>query len=366
MPSLERGYDVGLLKPATNQTVFLKAGIHGFQGSGKTFTAKELAIGLSKTIGDKKPVAMLDTETGSDFLIKDFEKAGIPFMRHKSRAFVDLIEIMGEAERDCSVLIIDSITHVWQELMQAYKRRLNRQKGLLFQDWSAIKEEWQQFTTLYINSQLHIIMCGRAGYEYDMQEDESGKRELIKTGNKMKAETETGYEPNLGLFMERLKKSEITGNPNEGGIINRCHVEKDRSNRMNGKIIDKPKFKDFKPVIEFLNVGGVHVGIDDSRSSEDMFDDPARSAARYKQEIEATLDEIKTVFTKQGLDGSSREAKAQRVDVLEKIFGNGSWKRVEAMPLEHLHDGLTRLKLEYDKDGSFLAGDEEKKGDVAV
>jgi hypothetical protein len=335
---------MGLLQKATNQTAFLKAGVHGFQGSGKTFTAKELAVGISKRIGNNKPVAMLDTETGSDFLIPTFNQEGIELLVLKSRAFKDLLTVIDEAEKECSVLIVDSITHVWQDLMRSFERSRNRRNGLLFQDWSVVKTEWAKFTTKYINSQLHIIMCGRAGYEYDMSEDESGKKELIKTGNKMKAETETGYEPNLGLYMERIKKSTITGNPNEAGIINRCHVIKDRSDRMNGAVIDFPKYKDFLPHIEFLNIGGKHIGIDETRNSEDIFEDPDMSAAQYRRQVEITLDLIKEEFIAHDLGGTANDVKKKKGSLLEAVFETRSWKAVEEMRLEKLQACLELLR----------------------
>jgi hypothetical protein len=48
-----------------------------------------------------------------------------------------------------------------------------------------------------------VIICGRAGYEYDYFEDDEGKKQLEKTGIKMKAETEMGFEPSLLVFRFR-------------------------------------------------------------------------------------------------------------------------------------------------------------------
>ena len=43
-----------------------------------------------------------------------------------------------------------------------------------------------KFTDLFINAPIHIILCGRAGYEYDYFEDqETGKKNLEKTGIKI-------------------------------------------------------------------------------------------------------------------------------------------------------------------------------------
>lgn len=327
-----------LLKPAVNQTAYLKAGIHGFAGSGKTFTAKNLAIGLSKDIGDGRPVAMFDTETGSDYILPEFKKAGVELLVHKGRAFKDLITFMEEAQKVCSVCIIDSISHVWTELRESYERKKKRQNGLLFQDWGPIKAEWRHFTDTYLNAKIHAVICGRAGYEYDFEKDESGKNELVKTGTKMKAEGEFGYEPSLSLEMERVKRSDGIG------FINRCIVLKDRTNTMNGKEIDYPNYKDFKSVINFLNIGGEHVGLDTESSSDDLFESTDRSWAMRVRQTEITLDLIKAEFVKADLDGTAVPTKKARIGLLEEVFGTPSWTEVETLPLESLQKGLKDMQ----------------------
>jgi len=336
---------MSLLKPATNQTAFLKAGIMGFAGSGKTFTAKELAIGLSKLVNDGKPVAFFDTETGSDFLIPAFKEAGIQLLVAKSRSFADLKTFMGEAESVASVGIIDSVTHVWTDLVDSYRAKLRRKNGLLFQDWGPIKAEWGEFTKLYINSRCHVVLCGRAGYEYDMEQDESGKKELIKTGTKMKAEGEMSYEPSLLLEMERVNPAEKLERGQRSTFIHRCYVLKDRTDRMNGKAVDNPKFEDFAPVISFLNIGGEHVGVAASeRSSQDLFDSPDGLYERKKQ-VEIALELIQDSMVEGEIGGTSAKAKEEQIRHLKLAFGTSSWRAIQDMRLEALEDGLRALRL---------------------
>src|SRR6266851_4195330 len=185
-----------LLRPAEPQTAYLKMGNYGGAGSGKTWTSSLVAIGLAKKIGDGKPVAFFDTETGSDYVLPLFRAAGVELLVVKSRAFADLLEFVPEAERLCSVAIVDSITHVWDELKDAYERKLGRKTGLEIWDWAPIKREWRQFTDAYLNCRLHMIICGRAGNVYEQQwNEEKGKREVIAVDTKMRAETEMSYEP---------------------------------------------------------------------------------------------------------------------------------------------------------------------------
>src|SRR4051812_32554365 len=52
----------------------------------------------------------------------------------------------------------------------AARQRVNSTKKrsrLHFEDWGYLKSEWRKFTDRFVNSQLHIIVCGRAGFEYD-------------------------------------------------------------------------------------------------------------------------------------------------------------------------------------------------------
>jgi hypothetical protein len=188
-----------ILKPAANQTAYLKAGILGFQGSGKTYTATRMASGLAKLSGKDKPkVAFFDTEKGSDFFVKYFAEQGIQFDVAKSRAFVDLVEFMKEVEKGgYDVAIIDSISHVWNELRESYEKRLRRSNGLLFQDWGKVKGEWGQFTSAFINSKIHVIVLGRAGYEYDFSEDESGKTFAFATEEEVYAKLGLGSRVDL-------------------------------------------------------------------------------------------------------------------------------------------------------------------------
>lgn len=356
---------MGLLKPATNQTAFLKAGIMGFAGSGKTFTAKELAIGLAKRIGATK-VAFFDTETGSDFLIPAFREAGIELLVAKTRSFADLKTFVREAEQEAPLAIIDSVTHVWTDLVDSYRRKLNRKNGLRMDDWGPIKAEWGEFTKLYINSHAHVILCGRAGYEYEYHTDEeTQKKELVKTGTKMKAEGEMSYEPSLLLEMERVNADGAVVRGKRSGWIHRCYVLKDRTDLMNGKTIDNPSFEDFTPVVNFLNLGGEHLGVDSSRNSEHLFHSPDSLHERKKQ-VEITLELITDALTEGGIAGTGKKEKEAVVAAFNAVFGTSSWRAIQDMPLEKLQTGLKGLRAYLKLDQPAPEGPPNEDEDLAL
>lgn len=322
---------MSLFKLSTNTQAYLKCGIMGFAGDGKTYTASEIAIGLVELMrkrklpeGDK-PVMFLDTETGSDWIKPRFDAADIALYTAKTRSFVDLIAAIKEVEKDGSVMIIDSISHFWRQLMSEYAERKGRKRGLEFQDWAWLKKEWANFTDLFVNSRCHIIMCGRAGYEYDFFENESGKKELEKTGIKMKAETETGYEPSILILME--KHAETIGENKR--VWRTATILKDRSTLIDGKTFDNPTFSCFLPHIEFLNLGGEHLGVDTSRDNAELFaDDGEPRWIKEKRQKEIALDEVVEVINKH-YPGTSAEAKKAKGDLLEEVFGSRSWERIK-------------------------------------
>jgi len=335
---------MSLFKKAEQNAAFLKMGLLGFAGAGKTWTATLVAKGLVEMARAKKlpyankPVMFLDTENGSDYVAGDFEAAGIELMVAKTRAFNDLRAAMKEAEASASVLIIDSITHFWTEFTEAYARVKNRKRGLEFQDWATLKREWRQgLTDPYLNSSLHIIMCGRAGYEYEHFTDDAGKKQLEKSGIKMKAEGELGFEPSLLVLMER------TSDPDTGKVKRSAVVMKDRFRVLDGKEIPNPSFKSFAPHIERLALGGTQGAIDTSRTSDSMIEPETYDRRRTDREI--VLDYITNLGTKHF--GSSQEDKRKKLELMEAAFGTTSWAEIEKrLSLEDLQIGFDKMHLQ--------------------
>lgn len=333
-----------LFKKAEQNAAFLKMGLLGFAGSGKTWTACLVTHGLVELARKKKlayadkPVMFIDTENGSDYVTDDFAEAGIELLVAKTRAFSDLKAAMKEAEANASVLIIDSITHFWTEFTEAYAKVKNRKRGLEFQDWAFLKKEWRQgLTEPYLNSNLHIIMNGRAGYEYDHFTDDAGKKQLEKSGIRMKAEGELGFEPSLLVLMERET------HPETGKVKRTAVVMKDRFRTLDGKEMPNPTFKSFQPHIERLNLGGQQAQIDTSRTSENMIEPEQYDRRRTDREI--ALDYITNLGTKHF--GASADDKRRKLEILEAAFGTSSWTEIEKrLSLEDLQFGYDRMHLQ--------------------
>lgn len=352
---------MSLFQPAANTTAYLKAGFMGKPGSGKTLTASLLALGLVQHMREigapnaNKPVFFYDTETGSNFVIKHFNKMGIPLQQAKTRLFADLVSAVKIAEEQASVLIIDSITHPWQELQESFLKKKGR-SFLQIDDWSYLKgpHGWKQFSDLYINSNLHIVMAGRVSDETEQYVDDNGKRQFEKVGTKMKTETDTGYEPSLLTLMERdedLRTHDVTHCAKimkdrtmllDGKEFNFHGHDKD-GNEMPTQVLVKQVWAAFAPHIRDLNLGGSHLGVQTSGDSTHILKTEKRDWQPTQRRI--VLDEIKDLFTMH-VPGQTAADKQRRVILLKAHFTAGWTEIEETFDLLTLRAGFDSLHQE--------------------
>lgn len=358
-----------MFAPAQQKQAFAKIGLYGEAGSGKTYTAAKFAIGLHQYLGLDKPVAMFDTEPAAGFIKPLFDDANIDFVvADGSRALQDVMAAIDEAEQNCSMLIIDSITHIWRDAQESYLNKVNHERRqrnmrpiyqLEFHHWRPIKAAWAAFTDRFLASKLHMIVCGRAGtiYSYQDKDDGTGKKELIQMGTRMATEKEMGYEPSLLIEMTKVLE--------EGKIINTAMVEKDRADQLNGKVIPMPDFGAIIPHIASLNLGGEHFGSMEDKNSEDMYSGAEGLSTFDAEKKRRTIlcEEITALFVKHGLDGTSKDAKKERFALLEQTFGTAAWTAIEGMNSDLLKAGLATLVEQLEEEEVIDAVPEESEDD---
>ena len=341
--------------PVANTKPYFKAAFEGFAGSGKTYTAAQIALGLYKRVGSKKPVIIFDTEKAAKFLKPMFAAQGIELLVRESRSLADLKETMTRLREGVSdILIIDSISHVWEDFLKSYAEKVRRTR-LEFQDWGVIKPTWKtEFSDPFVRDPYHIIMNGRAGYEYENEiNKETGKREIYKSGVKMKVEGETAYEPDLLVLMERIQEM-------DGGTISKVYrqgvVIKDRSTVLDGKVFQNPTFKDFAPAIEVMLESPTELQTAAERDSGALFR-TEEEKYEWKQRRKVMLEEIENylVQVKPGQDAQSKKFK---IDAIEYAFETRSWTAIEQMHPDRLDQGFVRVqefvKKEIEKERAAL------------
>jgi len=344
-----------IFKEASNRLAYAKTGLYGPQGSGKTTTAMLAAVGLAKLTKEAKPIYFVDTETGSDFFVERMKKEGIPFYQVKTRAFRDLHPAIIEAEKAEAILVIDSVSHFWDELLMAYDKKLHRHGRFQFQDWAVIKGEWRtEYTTPFVAAACHIFVCGRQQAVYEEFFDDQGKKDIMVTGDRMRAEKEFGYEPHLVLKMESVtgtaeqlhtakSRRERQGVALKSERLIKATVIKDRADMINGQTFTFPTFEDLWPHYQTLNLGGEHLAVNTDRNSEILFSNNSETMMHIRKDCTIALEEIKGELTA-SFPGMDKESKLIKTDLTCEVFHTRSWTAVEEMPLDELQEGLAVIR----------------------
>lgn len=336
-------------KPLENDRPFAKIAFQGFAGDGKTYTATNVAIGIHKLIGSKKPIAVFDTEKAFKALKPLFDKEQVPVVvDNESRSLASLNAAIKWCEDGgADVLLIDSITHVWESYLQAYATEKKRTR-LQFEDWSVIKPKWKMdFSVPFVQAKVHIIFTGRAGYEYEDEKDENGKRQIYKSGIKMKAENETAFEPDILVLME--KEFDLISQKKE--MFREATILKDRTTVIDGKIFRNPTFEDFYPAIKLLLDGTIRENT--GGEIPDTFQDWENKFSQINRRRDTTISEIEGAFALMKL-GTSKEDKNLKAAILRKIWNVMSIDKLHELRLDDLNAGLEKLKVFADRYNDYM------------
>jgi len=273
-------------RKAKAEQAALKMGMYGPPGSGKTFTALLIAEGLAGVTG--KRVAYVDTEHGTDFYCKTVPSRrvhpeGFDFDALYTRSITEVEQAVKNLDQDYGVIVIDSITHVWEAAIGSYNGKQTSIGTIPMHAWGKIKKPYKNIMAALLSSQAHVIICGRQGTEYKTDEE---TEELQAVGLKMKAEGETPYEPHILIRMESIKPKKT----NEIAQIV-AYAEKDRTGVLAGRSFVNPNFETLcKPIMDLLSGEQAKIATTDETAAQDaevlMQQDHERkgkSQDRYKQ-----------------------------------------------------------------------------------
>lgn len=318
---------------------FIKASFGGFAGSGKSRTASEFVIGAYKELKCTKPILIIDNEKGSRFLIPLFEEAGIKTLVKDTVKLGDVIQafkFLNDGEID--FLFIDSLSKVWYDYVSDYKK-INNKTFMTLQDWGKILPSWQEkFSDKFVELNGNCVFTGRGGYTYDMEENERGKKEFVKSGVKMKMAGETPFEPDLNIWMD-INQKIIDDKPD---VWREALILKDRSNLIDGKTFHNPTYEDFAPVIRYL----IKIPKGDVAGASDTSNKAPSENYEWENEKEQRqiqLELIKDLFMKVGLGGTKESVKQHKIKILEKFLGTSSATAMEKIGAELLKNARVNL-----------------------
>lgn len=267
-------------RKAKAEQAALKMGVYGPPGSGKTFTSLLIAEGLAKVTG--KRIALVDTEHGSDFYCQSISTRTVhpeafDFDALYTRSITDVLSsVRALNPEEYGVVVIDSVTHIWQACIEAYGGRQTSAGTIPMHAWGKIKKPYKDLMTFLLSSPMHVIFCGRQGTEYATDEETD---ELKAVGVKMKAEGETPYEPHILIRMEAIKPKKT----NEMAMIV-AYAEKDRTGVLAGRSFVNPSFETLcKPLLGLLGTTQAQMESLESAAVKDADQLAADEAARVER-----------------------------------------------------------------------------------
>lgn len=229
---------------ADPKQAFLKVGLYGPPGSGKTLTSLLLAEGLAARA--KKRIAYVDTERGTDFYAMEVRERKVhpeafDFDAMYTRSLAEVLAATKAIDATkYGVFIVDSISHIWDAAIEAYSGRKvgKNQDKIPMQAWAQIKKPYKELVRILLDAPLHVLILGRQKNIFEESDDDGMK----KVGVGMRAEGETEYEPHICVRMESKKGEEA---------VYAC-VEKDRTGILTGKVIPNPSFSTFASILPLL------------------------------------------------------------------------------------------------------------------
>lgn len=317
---------------------FIKASFGGFSGAGKTFTASRFIVGAYKQLKYDKPILIIDNEEGSRFLIPFFKKAGIKILLKKTVELADVLQAFEFIKsRELDFLFIDSLTKIWYKYINDYCKS-NRRKFMTLQDWGKILPYWQKtFADNFVEAPGSIVFTGRGGFQYDMEENDRGKKEFVKSGVKMKVAGETPFEPDFNVWMSMEQTLDKDDRPAKEI---RAQVMKDRSDIIDGKTFINPKYEDFKPVVDYI-VGletGTVMGptMTENIAPYEEFDE---KKTRKTIVIEEAHGELEAAFP-----GTTKEAKIKKAAIKKYAYGTYSEEAIRMSTLTQVENGLSKIR----------------------
>ena len=204
--------------PATKEQSKLRLAIFGTSGSGKTFTSLRIATGM----GGK--IAVVDTERGSASKYADrFTFDVLELLEKDIDTYCAAIDAADEAGYD--ILIIDSLSHAWRELLEEVDRLAKtKYRGNTWSAWSEGTPKQQRFVDAILDFNGHIIATMRTKTEWTTTTDR-GKMKPVRVG--LAPVQGKGIEYEFDLLMDISPDHNV-------------HILKDRTGKYQDKIIEKP------------------------------------------------------------------------------------------------------------------------------
>ena len=194
----------------------IKLALQGSAGSGKTYSSLLIAKGLLG--GDFTKTAIIDTENKSADLYAHLGDYNVVSMDppYSPERYIEAIELC--EKEGMEVIIIDSISHCWDYLLDIHSNML----GNSFTNWGKITPRQNAFINKILRSNAHVISTMRVKQDYVLNQ-KNGRFVPEKVGLKAIQRNDLDYEFTIVFDVDGAHNAKAS---------------KDRT----GLFIDKPEF----------------------------------------------------------------------------------------------------------------------------
>lgn len=197
------------LQKASRKKAKIKTCLQGPSGSGKTYSSLLLAYGLC---GDWSSIAIVDSENHSAELYSHLGQYNVislepPF---SPESYIKAIQICEEA--GMQVIILDSITHEWEYILEAHASL----SGNSFTNWQKMGQRHKAFIKTILCSKSHVIATTRTKQDYILNE-RNGKMVPDKVG--LKSIQREGLDYEFTIVFDLNNKNQAISSKDRTGLF---------------------------------------------------------------------------------------------------------------------------------------------------
>lgn len=191
---------------AQRRSTYLKIGLFGPSGSGKSYSALKLASGIAQTVGSR--IALLNTETNRGEIYADSFDYDMMEMAPPYSPEAYIIAINDAIDSGYKVLVIDSTSHEWIGEGGILNEK-EKMSGNDFANWGKLTPRHDAFINKIVSSPIHTIVTMRGKDKYVM-EDKNGKSVPQKVGMGTKQRDGFEYEFHVAWLLNMDHYAEIS------------------------------------------------------------------------------------------------------------------------------------------------------------
>lgn len=223
---------MGSFKKATKEAAKLRLALFGVSGSGKTYTALRIATGL----GGK--IAVIDTERNSACKYSDRFDFDVC---NATKPSIENLKMFIEEAKSYDILIIDSMTHAWLELLQEVEKIAKTKfSGNTWSAWSEGTPKQMSLINALLDFPGHIIATMRTETNWTTTTNDKGKVVPVRVGEAPKQGKGIEYE--FDMLMQISSEHDAL-------------VIKDRTGKFQDEVIPMPDENFGKSLGEWLKEG---------------------------------------------------------------------------------------------------------------